>query len=639
MKANIRATLVLALVVDSPAAVQAGAGDRPAPVRPVVPDRVEARFVPAPLDAQTIEGVLGDRLGVNARKRLLEGVDPEPLLKGYRQRPGQQTWIGEHAAKFIDAATNAWVHGGDPQLKTKLDTTVRDLLATQLEDGYLGTYLEPDRFKDYGDIAWEPSEEKPLWDVWAHKYNLLALLNYYSRCGFQPALTASRRMGDLLCRTYGEGPGQRSIVRNDWHVGMANTSVLEAMAVLYRHTGEPRYLDFCRYIVRAWDEPKGPRIASTLLTKGNVREIGNSKAYEMTSNFVGLLELYRATGEEAFLRPVLIAWNDIVTNRLFVTGSASWAEMYRRDHLLRAEGRVGEGCVTTTWMQVNQRLLELTGEAKYADELERTIYNALLGAQHPESGLITYFMPLNGTKQYGAVSQGVPGVSCCTSSIPRGLTLIPSAAWGVRRGGVAVNLFIPGSVRLSLPAGEVTVVSTTRFPAEGDVTLDLRTPKSARFPLSIRVPAWCRKLEVTAAGKTWADAREGFVEIDRTWNDKDQVKIKIDLTPSLVPGGPAYPDHVAVRRGPQVLAADERLNPGAAPWMSDLWLTGIADAEPVLRDAKSSLPAKWRGTQAYGTQGYFGNAALGKTTIDLVLVPIADAGQLGGEYRVWLQRP
>jgi hypothetical protein len=73
--------------------------------------------------------------------------------------------------------------------------------------------------------------------------------------------------------------------------------------------------------------------------------------------------------------------------------------------------------------------------------------------------------------------------------------------------------------------------------------------------------------------------------------------------------------------------------------MSDLWLTGIGAAEPVLRDAAASLPAKWRGTQAYATQGYFGNVALGKTPVDLVLVPVADAGQLGGEYRVWLQRP
>ena len=244
--------------------------------------------------------MLGDRMAVNVEKRLLEGVDPEPLLKGYRQRPGQQTWIGEHIGKFIDAATNAWAYSGDARLKAKLDRAVSDLLATQLDDGYLGTYLEPDRFKDYGDAEFEPSESLPLWDVWAHKYNLLALLNYYQRTGFEPALAAARRIGDLLCRKYGEG--RQSIARNDWHVGMANTSVLEPMATLYRLTGDARYLEFCRYIVRAWDEPKGPKILTTLLTKGRVNEVANGKAYEMTSNFVGLLELYRATGEASYLQ-------------------------------------------------------------------------------------------------------------------------------------------------------------------------------------------------------------------------------------------------------------------------------------------------------------------------------------------------
>ena len=615
----------------------AAPGWRAPPAQPLVRDRVEVRYVPAPLSAQRIEGMLGDRLAVNVQKRLLEDVDTEPLLKGYRQRPGQQTWIGEHIGKFIDAATNAWAYTGDARLKAKLDRAVGDLLATQLDDGYLGTYLEPDRFKDYGDAGFEPSESLPLWDVWAHKYNLLALLNYYQRTGFEPALAAARRLGDLLCRKYGEG--RQSIARNDWHVGMANTSVLEPMATLYRLTGDARYLEFCRYIVRAWDEPKGPKILTTLLTKGHVNEVANGKAYEMTSNIVGLLELYRATGEASYLQAVQRAWDDIVKNRRYLTGTASWGELYRGDHLLRADGKVGEGCVTTTWMQVNLKLLELTGEAKYADEIERTIYNALTGAQHPASGRICYFMPLDGIKQYGAVSQGVPGVSCCASSVPRALTLIPSAAWGVRNRGIAINLFVPGKARLTLPGGDVSLQSSTRYPVDGDVTLALRMASPMRFPLSVRVPSWSKGLTVTVGGRMWTNARDGFVEIERLWKDGDTVDVRVDLVAAVVSGAPTYPAHIAIQRGPQVLAADERLNPGASPWMNDLWLAGLATTDVRLRDASASLPKEWRGTQAYAVDGYFGNAELGKTPMTLVLVPIADAGQTGGEYRTWLQRP
>ena len=171
------------------------------------------------------------------------------------------------------------------------------------------------------------------------------------------------------------------------------------------------------------------------------------------------------------------------------------------------------------------------------------------------------------------------------------------------------------------------------------MALTVRVTKPTRFPLSIRVPAWSRQFAVTAAGKTWTDARDGYIEIDRTWETNDRVTVQMDLTTSIIDGGPTYPDEIAVQRGPQVLAADDRLNPGSSPWTTDLWLTGLASATPVLRDATASLPEKWTGTQAYAVPGYFGNSALGKRPVDVILVPLADAGQSGGEYRVWLQRP
>lgn len=359
----------------------------------------------------------------------------------------------------------------------------------------------------------------------------------------------------------------------------------------------------------------------------------------MTSNLVGLLELYRATGDETYLQPVLRAWDDVVRNRLYVTGSASWGELYRDDHHLRADGNVGEGCVTTTWMQMNLELLRLTGEARYAEELERSVYNALLAAQHPETAAICYFVPLEGRKEFGAVSHGIPGVSCCTSSITRGLALLPAIAWGRRGSGIAVNLYVPGRVRLSLPGGEVTLLSTTRYPEDGTVTLQVKTARPHRFPLSLRVPAWSRSFTAAVGGEPKAGVPGSYLEIERTWKDGDAVEVRIDLATEVLPGGPAYPNHVGLRRGPQVLAADEAANPGHDQWMDDLWMAGLADPGPTLRPAPERLPKGWRGTQAYAVPGYFGNEGLGRRPVELTLVPVADAGQSGRRYRVWLQRP
>ena len=249
-----------------------------------------------------IGGWLGARIDANEKNRLLT-VDTEPLLAGYRKRPGSHPWIGEHVGKWLHAATLAWAYTGDPTLKAKLDRVAAGLIACQEPDGYLGTYVPEKRFGLY------PGAD---WDVWSHKYNLIGLLTYYQYTGNRPALDCCRKMADLLIATF---PAKKSILAAGTHVGMAATSVLEPVVLLYRFTGDARYLEFARYIVKSWDEPGGPAIAASLRAGKGVNKTANGKAYEMLSNLVGLCELARATGNCSLLEPVLNAWNDIVANR------------------------------------------------------------------------------------------------------------------------------------------------------------------------------------------------------------------------------------------------------------------------------------------------------------------------------------
>ena len=214
------------------------------------------------------------------------------------------------------------------------------------------------------------------------------------------------------------------------------------MVNLYRLTGEKRYLDFCRYIVSSWDQPNGPKLLASLRTVGSVFKTANAKAYEMMSDLVGVVDLYKVTGDESLLPPVLAAWHDIRDKRLYVTGTTSSKEHFLDDDMLPGgdKDNVGEGCATVTWLQLTWRLLRLTAAPEYAEELERTVYNQLLGAQDPHNGNICYFTPLNGTKKPG------PGINCCVSSEPRGISLIPALTWGATEKGPAVLLYTEGSV-------------------------------------------------------------------------------------------------------------------------------------------------------------------------------------------------
>ncbi len=269
-----------------------------------------------PPSAVKLSGWLGDRVEKNERNRLRH-VDLEPLLAGYRKRPGSHPWIGEHIGKWMHAATLAWANTSDDALRKKLDFAAAELIKCQESDGYLGTYVPEQRFGLFRGADW---------DVWSHKYNLLGLLTYHEFTGDKAALTCCRKIGDLLIATF--GPGKKSILSAGTHVGMAATSVLEPMVLLHRATGEAKYLDFAKYLVAAWDQDKGPRVQTALLTEKRVDKTANGKAYEMLSNLVGLCELARATGDRAYLEPCLNAWADVVANHLYITGSASSHEVF-----------------------------------------------------------------------------------------------------------------------------------------------------------------------------------------------------------------------------------------------------------------------------------------------------------------------
>ena len=252
-----------------------------AQVREERPDVLEA--VPA-ADVK-IGGYVGHRLDRNLHGILMH-KDENALLDPFRNRgPKQGAWIGEHIGKWLSAASWTYAYSRDEQLLAKLKRVAGGLIATQMQDGYLGTYAEKDRWTS--------------WDVWIHKYNMLGLLDYHEATGDPAALAACRKMGDLLVKTF--GPDKRDILKAGEHSGMASASILQPMLMLYRRTGEQRYLDFGKYIVEATEQPNGPKIVSTLLKDASVQHVANAKAYEMLSDIIGMLDLSRLAGDDQVL--------------------------------------------------------------------------------------------------------------------------------------------------------------------------------------------------------------------------------------------------------------------------------------------------------------------------------------------------
>lgn len=559
---------------------------------PATLDLVRDRFEPARFEDQVIGGFLGERIRINLERRLLN-IEEQTLLEGFQSRPGKHPWIGEHIGKYLHAGANTWRLTKNEALRAQMTRMALALIATQKDDGYLGTYADGQRWTS--------------WDVWVHKYNLIGLLAYHGISGDERALEAASKIGLLLHREF--VTKGRDVVASSTHAGMAASSVLEPLCQLYRLTGDYRHLDAALAMVKSWEQPNGPKLLSALLSHGEVHRTANAKAYEMMSDLVGLLELYRITGTADYLNAARRAAHDIAAKRTFLTGTTSNHEHFQDDHFFPGEPvhDVGEGCATVTWMQLNWHLLRLTGEARYAAELERTIFNQLLAAQEPETGDICYFTPMNGRKSPRR------DVNCCRSSEPRGISLIPQTVWGAEGNAVKILMYTPGRATIN----GLLITSETDFPTTGRVRFTMTgLARAQRVPLLFRVPGWTRRFEVRHEGETLTGSPGGFVRLERAWGVQEVVEVDMEMGVHVHDGGRAYPDHAAIQRGPLMMALDRGANPNVAY----LFRAGLRDLNNP-GDGITVPGQVWR-------EGKLEAAALH-------LVPFADAK----DYRIWLAKP
>lgn len=584
--------------------------------KPVVVNKIKNIYTALPIQNQQFNGYLNTRFTQNLYQRLLN-VDEFGLMGSYLNRPGIHPWAGEHVGKYLEAACNIWKLTHNAALKQQMDRMMYELINTQLTDGYLGTYL--------------PNDYWTSWDVWSHKYNLHGLLAYYETTGYQPALEASKKIGDLLYKTFGKNAGQRDIILAGEHKGMAATSVLDAMVELYRFTGDKKYLDFCYYIVNAWEQDNGPKVISAILKTGKVTNVGDGKAYEMLSNYVGLAKLYQVTRNPTYLKAIEMAWKDIVENRLYITGTTSSWEYFQDAGVLPASDNdhMGEGCVTTTWIQLNQNLFAITGDVKYLEQLEKSTYNHLLAAENPETGCVSYYTPLMSKKPYTCY------MTCCQSSVPRGIALVPYFTFGNINNTPTLLLYEPATYEESVMSSTNKKIDLT-LNLEGNVldngktTISIKTSQTATFFIALRVPSWCKSFSAKIGNQEYKGISGQYLNITNTWKSGDKINISMDIPIQTLSGGKSYPNQFAFKRGPQILALDDSLN-------SELILNTakkLPIENPKFKSNVSLLPSQWIGKQTFTVKVLDKKGNLTKQK--LVLIPFADASQTGGDVKVWL---
>lgn len=610
---------------------------------------MDRRFSPvSPRDILSVGGFLGQRFDANRNARLKDRLLSEEFIRLHEQkRYDDWFWLGEQIGKWLDASTYSALIADDGELRARVEELIQRLAASQEEDGYLGITAHFHR---------NPVRGMELYEMY---YVLLGLLVCHEELGSDVALSTATRLADYIITTWGVEPGQFPLVGpfpGNGHDGGEGTLILEPIVIIGRRTGEPRFLAWAEQTLGMWDAwwERYPRANHTCgysamkafaageMDVYDLRENIHAHTYHMT--LLGIAALYNATGSEEYRDVVVASVDRLADEWIFLTGGMSSTERYVPRRYYNARNQI-EVCPQHTWILLLDQVLQWTGEARYAAEIERDLFNHFLAAQLVDGTNWSYFTPLNGRAHEPATP------NCCNAAGHRIAGRMPVYLYGLRDNEPAVTMYTTGAAVLrpqGLPA--VTLRQATEFPADGTVVISVEPEEAAAFGLHLRIPPYAVGATVQVGDEAPEEVAAGaFHVIRRSWTPGDTVTVRLPLPLTAQ----ANTDVIALTRGPLTYAyfQDAQEDPMVFHGRRGLYPEDIMlmiDAEDPAASCRKeatpdgllgpalSVPATVRArAPLFATAG--ANAQLTAATEERVLLlPFVNQGAVRGEYRVFM---
>lgn len=564
----------------------------------------------------TFGGAVGQRLTANLRNWLVLAPKTDPAipemfsspvwpLTAPGSGPGATVWMGEYAGKYLISAAQAYRITPDTELAASANLVVSALRTSQVQKntGYLGPWAPPNR-------------NTGSWDAWGQYHALLGLLRWYEATGSSTALTTLTAGAASLMSFGGTLAQTATAVANmlvDASGPACNLACAHLFALLARKfPGTPTYGQFALELFDRW------RTRCALTPAQQYTEL----FYEFTANRWECLHDLQAVGElgyaynlggidfPSFFEDV---WQSILLNDVDASGGFSAGELATGNPY---DWRATETCATVAWMALTIDALLLTGRVDAADALERSLYNAMLGAQSPDGSKWTYDTSVGGIVHAGrtfpgrripasaelfwqAIVPGGPSCSCCALNGPRGLGCLGEWAVLLADNTVVVNYYGPSTISVSVPNGpRVTLEQLTTYPSSGAVTLRVHPNVAETFTVKLRIPAWSAGTMVSVNGVPQANVTAGtYHSITRLWSDNDTIALSLNVTPRVVDGAASTrpgaqgstAGKIAVYAGPLLMAYDSRYGTVAPNGAPRLYRSAVAAATAGQPSASTSV--------------------------------------------------
>jgi hypothetical protein len=552
---------------------------------------------------------------------------------------GQYPFDDSDVYKSIEAASYSLSAYPDPNMEKYLDEVIAKIAAAQEKDGYLYTARTTNtkRLESwFGKQRWSKLDgSHELYNA-GHLYEAAAA--HYLATGKHNLLDIAIKNADLLDKTFGP---------NKLHKWPGHQEVEIGLVKLYRVTGNEKYLN----LAKSFLDVRGPR--SGEYNQAHKKPVDQNEAvgHAVRAMYMygGMTDIAALTGDERYADATKQLWDNVVGKKMYITGglgAKSDGEAFGKNYELPNATAYCETCAAIGSAMWNYRMFRLTGEAKYLDVFERTLYNGLISGVSLSGDKFFYVNPLESNGQHKRESWF--GCSCCPPNIARFMASLPGYVFAKTDNTVYVNLFAACEGTIRLKTSTVRIKQETWYPWDGAVKITVEPTGTGKFAVAVRIPGWVQGRPVPSDLYSYIDSnispiefklngqviqpdiKNGFAFIDRQWQKRDVIEMEMPMPARYVAANPnvaADAGKLAVEMGPIVYCAEWPDND------ANVLNLALIDTYPLWSDAIKDLLGSIAIVHA---KGFYPDG----TRRDMTMIPYyawANRGQ--GTMAVWLAKP
>ncbi len=447
----------------------------------------------------------------------------------------------------------------DPVLEQKADAWIDKIAAAQLPDGYLNTYYTLTGL----DKRWTDMEKH---EDYCAGHLMEAAVAYADATGKRKLLTVATRLADHIDSTF-------RLVNRPWVSGHQEIEL--ALVKLYHATQNGRYLKLADWFLEQRGKGYGKGAIWNNRTWGAaycqddvpVRQITDIKGHAVRAMYLytGMADVAAETGDRGYIDATARVWDDVVNRNMYVTGgigSSVHNEGFTEDYDLPNESAYCETCASVGMVFWNQRMNAASGDARYINVLERSLYNAALAGVQLSGDLFFYVNPLASVGKHHRKPWF--GTACCPSNVSRLLPSLGGYIYATSPDSLYVNLYVSSETATTIGNRPVRVRQQSNYPWDGAITVQIDPAKRTTFAVNLRRPDWCKAYSVQVNGKKAAFSEvNNYLIINRKWKKGDVVSLTLDMPVEVVQADPRVKANMgkrAIQRGPLVYCLEEADN-------------------------------------------------------------------------------